>query len=80
MAGTVLFNGRRSDVVDQVVFLLDPTPAVALIDGPFHGTGDTVGIKDDRPVHVPGRSAAGLDKGSFRSKESLFVRIEDGYE
>ena len=49
-------------------------------DGGLHRVRHLVGIKNCLTAHVAGGAPDRLNKGTFRSQEPFFVRIENGNE
>ena len=75
-----LLDLRRCDAVLFIVFQLLGASAQGLIDGELHGDGDGISIHDDLAVDVTCSTASRLCQTAMATKESLFIRIEDGHQ
>ena len=63
-----------------IIFHLDLTTSVGLIQCFPHGVRDGVRIHDDMAFRITGRTADSLDQGSRTSKESFLICIQNGHQ
>ena len=63
-----------------VVNVLETAAPVGLVDGEFHGVGNSVGVHNNVPLGVAGGAADGLDQRRGGTQVPLLVSIQDSHQ